>query len=138
MSDMEKFEGFKQKMIDDNEKQYGAEIRAKYGDDTIDKSNAKLKGMSKEQLEEAQRLSNDISQTLKAAYSQGDPAGALAQKACSLHKKWLCMFWPTYSKEAHAALAQTYVDDARFTAYYDKIAPGCAVFLRDALQIFCK
>jgi hypothetical protein len=30
-----------------------------------------------------------------------------------------------------------YVDDPRFTAYYDKIAPGCAGFLRDAVKIFC-
>ncbi|MDF2840549.1 MAG: transcriptional regulator, MerR family protein, partial [Clostridia bacterium] len=33
MTDKEKFEGFKQKMIDDNEKKYGAEIREKYGKD---------------------------------------------------------------------------------------------------------
>jgi len=31
-----------------------------------------------------------------------------------------------------------YVDDQRFTAYYDKIATGCAVFLRDALAVYCK
>ena len=31
MTDSEKFEGFKQKMIDDNEERYGEEIRAKYG-----------------------------------------------------------------------------------------------------------
>ena len=33
-------------------------------------------------------------------------------------------------------LVQMYVDDERFTSYYDKIVPGCAVFLRDAMQIF--
>ena len=39
MSDEEKFEGFKQKIIDDNEKKYGKEIRKKYGNDVIHKSN---------------------------------------------------------------------------------------------------
>ena len=34
------------------------------------------------------------------------------------------------------ALAQMYVDDERFTAYYDKIVPGCAVFLRDAMKVY--
>jgi hypothetical protein len=29
-----------------------------------------------------------------------------------------------------------YVADERFSAYYEKIAPGCAVFLRDAMQRF--
>ena len=36
MSDTEKFEGFKQKMINDNENEYGKEIREKYGDEIID------------------------------------------------------------------------------------------------------
>ncbi len=66
----------------------------------------------------------------------GDPDGELAQKACALHKEWLLNFWPQYSQEAHMGLAQMYVDDPRFTVYYDKIAPGCAVFLRDAMRIF--
>ena len=48
MSDNEKFEGFKQKLIDENEEIYGAEIRSRYGDDLIDASNAKVKGMSRE------------------------------------------------------------------------------------------
>ena len=42
MSDKEKFEGFKKKMIDDNEKKYGKEIREKYGNDTVEKSNKKI------------------------------------------------------------------------------------------------
>lgn len=52
MSDKEKFEGFKQRMIDENEKKYGKEIREKYGDDTVDKSNAKFLNMTEEQYEE--------------------------------------------------------------------------------------
>lgn len=41
MTDPEKFEGFKQKMIDENEKKYGKEIRARYGDEQVDRSNKK-------------------------------------------------------------------------------------------------
>ena len=33
MSDREKFAGFKQKMIEENEEKYGKEIREKYGDE---------------------------------------------------------------------------------------------------------
>jgi DNA-binding transcriptional MerR regulator len=138
MKDTEKFEGFKQKLIDDNQKQYGTEIRARYGEDAVSASNQKLKGMTEEQYKEVEDLSAELNETLKAALEQGDPAGELAQKACALHKKWLCYYWPDYSKEAHAGLGQMYVDDPRFTAYYDKIAPGCAEFLRDALLVYCK
>lgn len=137
MSDMEKFEGFKQKLIDNNEQLYGDEIRAKYGDEAINRSNAKMKGMTKEQYAEIEQLSQELNNTLKAACEQGDPQSELAGKACELHKRWLSFYWDQYSKEAHIGVTQMYVDDPRFTAYYDSIAPDCAVFLRDAVRIYC-
>jgi DNA-binding transcriptional MerR regulator len=121
MTDEERFEGLKQSMIDDNERKYGEEIRDKYGKDAVEKSNAKFKNMSKESFDEMERLSAEVNETLKAAFKQGDPAGELAQKACELHKKWLMYTWDSYSKEAHKGVAQMYVCDERFTAYYDKI-----------------
>ena len=138
MSDQEKFEGFIQKLVDDNEQQYGEEAREKYGDERVNRSNAKVLNMSREQYTELEKLTEDLSETLKAAFEQGDPAGELAQKACELHKRWLCFYWDDYSKEAHMGIAQMYVDDPRFTAYYDKIVPGCAVFLRDAVAVYCR
>lgn len=136
MTDQEKFEGFKQTLIDDNEKKYGREIRGKYGDDTIDKSNEKLKNMTQQQHEEVTRLSDAVISTLSEAFKTGDPAGELAQKAADLHKQWLTYYWSEYSKEAHAGLAQMYVDDERFKAYYDIKQPGAAEFLRDAIHIY--
>lgn len=136
MSDQEKFEGFKQKVIDDNEKKYGKEIREKYGDDTVNQSNAKLKNMTQEQHEQVTRLAEEVKDTLAQAFKQGDPAGELAQKAADLHKQWLTFYWNQYSKEAHAGLAQMYVDDERFKAYYDAEQPGTAEFLRDAILIY--
>lgn len=138
MSDQEKFEGFLQKLVDQNERQYGEEARTKYGDERINRSNTKVLNMSKEQFTELEVLTEDLNETLKAAFEQGDPASELAQKACELHKKWLCFYWDDYSKEAHKGVTQMYVDDPRFTAYYDKITPGCATFLRDAVAIYCK
>ncbi|MBD1381771.1 MerR family transcriptional regulator [Metabacillus arenae] len=136
MTDKEKFEGFKQKMIEDNEKKYGKEIREKYGDEQVDKSNQKLKNMTEEQFAEVEQLAADVITTLKQAFATGDPAGELAQKTADLHRRWLCFYWDSYSKEAHAGLAQMYVDDERFTAYYDKEQPGGAEFLRDAIHIY--
>ena len=93
--------------------------------------------MSQEQYKGIERLTEEFNQTIKAAMRLGDPAGETAQKACALHKKWLLNYWESYSKEAHLGVTQMYVDDPRFSAYYDKIAPGCAAFLRDAAAIFC-
>ena len=136
MSNKEKFEGFKKKMIDENEKKYGKEIREKYGDDTVNKSNAKLQNMTQEQHDEVTALAEKVTQTLAEAFKTGDPAGDIGTKAADLHKQWLSYYWNEYSKEAHAGLAQMYVDDERFTAYYDKEQPGTAEFLRDAIHIY--
>lgn len=136
MSDQEKFEGFKQNLIDENEKKYGKEAREKYGDEAVNKSNEKLLNMTQEQHEEVTRLANELEVTLAEAFKTGNPAGELAQKAADLHKKWLTFYWTQYSKEAHAGLAQMYVDDERFTAFYDKEQPGTAEFLRDAIHIY--
>jgi len=139
MADQEKFEGFKQKLIDENELNYGDEIRKRFGTAVVDASNAKIKGMSEEQWQRAQALSAEINEVIKKALEQGDPASETAQKACDLHRQWLCMFWAdgTYSKEAHKGLAEGYVADERFKKYYDSIADGAAVFLRDAINIYC-
>jgi DNA-binding transcriptional MerR regulator len=136
MSDSEKFTGFKQKLIDENEEKYGEEIRAKYGDETVNQANQRFKNMTKEQFAEFEKLSVRVMETLKEAFATGDPGGELAQKTADLHRQWLSYTWNTYSKEAHAGLAQMYVDDERFTAYYDKEQPGTAEFLRDAILIY--
>ena len=136
MSSKEKFEGFKKNMINDNEKKYGKEIREKYGKDSIEKSNAKVMNMTEEEHDEVTKLSSQLTITLSEAFKNGDPASDIAQEAADLHKRWLTYYWSEYSNEAHAGLCQMYVDDERFTAYYDKEQPGTAAFLRDAVHIY--
>lgn len=138
MSDNEKFEGFKKKLVEDNERQYGDEIREKYGAEAVEKSNRQMMNMTEEQYNEMQELGNSVMAALKEAYAEGDPAGELGQKAAELHAKWITYCWGYYNKEAHANLTQMYVDDERFRAYYDKEQPGMAEFLRDAVHIYTK
>ena len=135
--DSEKFEGFKQNLIDENEQKYGEEIRAKYGDKTVDSSSAKLKGLSQKQYDEGEELRIAYEKELAEAVKTGDPTGELAQSACDLHRKWLCVFYPDYSKEYHKGLGEMYLADERFKATYEKIAPGCAEFFRDAINEYC-
>ena len=140
MTDRDKFEGFKREQIEENEKKYGVELRQRYGDEEVNASNVKLAGMSEGDWQRMQELEKEIAELLRAAVETGDPACAEAQKACELHKQWLCMTWKkgAYSKQAHRAMGEMYVSDERFSAYYDAIAPGCAAFFNDALAIYCK
>ena len=136
MSDKEKFEGFKRKLVEENEAKYGEEVRKRWGEEALKASNQKVLNMSREDYEKATKLAEEVNNTLAEAMETGDPGSEIAQKCADLHKQWLIYFWKEYSKEAHAGLAQMYVDDERFKAYYDKIKPGAAEFLRDAIHIY--
>lgn len=139
MEDRERFEAFKQGLVDENERRFGEEVRERWGDDAADASNAKLMGMSVEQYRRTQELEQGVKDALLAAMQAGDPAGEDAQRAADLHRQWLCRFWKdgTYSKAAHRGLAEMYVADERFKAYYEAVAPGAAEFLRDAIRAYC-
>lgn len=123
-------------MIEDNEKKYGKEVREKYGDEEVNKSNEMLLNMTEEQYKELEELGSKVIDTLKLSFETNDPSSEIAQKAADLHRQWLCYFWSSYSKEAHLNITQMYVDDERFRAYYDKDQPGLAEFLRDAVRIY--
>jgi DNA-binding transcriptional MerR regulator len=139
MNDNEKFEGLKQKLVEENEQKYGKEAREKYGDTTVEEVNTRLKKMNENQYMELEKLSTDVNIAIKEAFETGDPRSEKARYACELHKKWLCFFWgeEKYNPVAHKNLGQMYVCDERFRAYYDNIAPGCAQFLCDALEAYC-
>lgn len=136
MTNKEKFEGFKKKMVKDNEKKYGKEIREKYGDNTINKSNQKVMNMTEEEMNTTNKLADEVITTLLLAMDTGDPTSELGQQTAELHKKWLMNYWTEYSNEAHAGLSLMYVSDERFTEYYDKHRTGAAEFLCDAIHHF--
>lgn len=136
MADKEKFAGFKKKLVEDNEAQYGQEIRDKYGEEAVAASNQKVLNMTPQQYQEVERLAAAIKQNLQNGFLNGDPGGESAQRAAKLHRQWLMYFWEGYTPEAHRGLAQMYVDDERFTAYYDQEQPGTAKFLKEAIFIY--
>jgi DNA-binding transcriptional MerR regulator len=140
MNDSEKFESFKKNIVDENERTFGKEARHLYGNDKIDKSNAKVMGMNEKTWQEAEDLATSIKEALLEGINLGNPASEAAQRACDIHRTWLCMYWEkdAYNKDAHKAMGEMYVSDERFKAYYDEIAPNAAEFLRDALVIYCE
>ena len=135
MQDAEKFEGFKKRLIEQNEEKYGREVREKYGDEAADASNAKIMNLTQEQYEEMQAVGEQVLAALDAAWEQGcSPAGQEAGKAVELHRQWLSYTWgERYSPQAHASLAEMYAADERFAAYYNRGQKGKAEFFRDAI-----
>lgn len=134
MTDRDKFEAFKKSLLDENDKKYGEETRKKYGKDTMEKANKKFAGMSEEKFTEMQDYAAQIQASLTEAMKKGDVTSEAAMEIAEMHKRWLGYTWSSYSPEAHRGLAHIYVDDERFTAYYDGVSgTGAAIFLRDAI-----
>lgn len=138
MSDKKKFEAFKKNMVEENEKKYGKEVREKYGDKAADEANAAVMGLSEELYKEWKSIGEEINERLEDAVKKGlSPEGEEAKEIVYLHRRWLS-FTSKYDVNKHRGIAEMYVLDERFTAYYDKNVPGCAKFLRDAVIYWVK
>lgn len=135
MTDEERFAALKRAAVEENERAYGAEVRERWGDGAADATNERMLGMSAQEWHDAKELEQVILDLLATAAATGDTHGPEARRLAQMHRDWLCLQWPAgaYTPEAHAALAESYVADERFTAYYERAVPGGAVFLRDAI-----
>lgn len=134
LADEARFAGFKQALIEENERLYGREVRDLYGDEVVEASNARLLGMTQQQHRRQEQLAEQIHAALAQAVAQGDPAGEQALRACALHREWLAFHWGEVTPEGHMGLGRLYVEDPRFTAHYDDKTPGAAQFLCEALR----
>lgn len=134
MIDEKKFEAFKRGALEEYRKTYEAESREQYGDVEVDAMLTRLQGVTQEQYAEWESLGREILEKLSAAVTAGtDPAGEVGKEIAALHQRWLTVTGNQYDVQRHRGLAELYVQDERFTAYYDREVPGCARFLRDAV-----
>ena len=137
MSDQEKFEAFKERLVRENEEIYGKEIREKYGDEEVDATNKKLLNMSEADYERFKNLGEEIKTRLKEGVVSGTrPESEEAKRIVVLHKEWLGITWKKYTEEAHKAIANMYICDERFRAYYDAEVSGCADLLEQAVRFW--
>lgn len=135
MSDAEKFQAFKENAVKQHEDMYGAEARRKYGDEEVDEAQRKVLNMTEEEYERFENLGKEIRERLKeAVLADVSPDSEEAGRIVMLHKEWLGMTWKKYTEEAHKAMANLYISDERFQAYYDREVPGCAAFLEQAIR----
>ncbi|MCA0987164.1 MerR family transcriptional regulator [Guptibacillus algicola] len=129
MTNKEKFEGMN---FDHNP--YEEEARRRWGDEKVDESNNKIKGMSKEDKKKLSEEWDGI-YTRLAKLRHGSPDSAEAQEAIHEWYEFLNHFGQ-YSYEAFRGLGQMYVDDERFTKNIDNYGEGLAIFMRDAMAVY--
>lgn len=134
MSDKEKFRAWKQNLLEENEKNHGAEARQKYGAEQVDAANRHMMNLTEEQFARWQTLDAEIIARLESAVRSCTGADNDEGKAISeLHRQWLMLANPKYSPQMHRGIAMMYVTDERFTRYYDRNVEGCARLLCDAV-----
>ncbi|MGM8365515.1 MerR family transcriptional regulator [Virgibacillus sp. W0181] len=133
MSNKEKFEGF-----DFSHNPYEKEARERWGDDTIDKSNAKLVNMSKTE----QTLMSDKVKEIFQKLADLRETSPSANKVQNVIKEWYDFLNSNtghhYSLDAFKGLGEMYVDDERFTKNIDQFGNGLARFMRDAMGVYAE
>jgi MerR family transcriptional regulator, thiopeptide resistance regulator len=126
------FEGFDA----ETQEAYDAEARERWGDEVVDASWENVRGMAKADVEAAQTLAAETNARLAELLDAGVPVDdPRTQEAVDGHYRWVSTFW-TPDAASYVGLGRMYVDDARFTAYYDRVRPGLAVYLRDAIAVY--
>lgn len=117
---------------------YEPEARERWGDDAVDRANATWQRLGDDGKKLHMRIDREIVEALGAAVRVGFTAdGEEVQEIVARHHAWLSQIWVP-DADAYRSLTQMYVDDDRFRAHYDEVAPGAAELLRDAAAIFAE
>ena len=122
-------------------KAYREEAIEKYGAQTIEESETKLRQLGKAGFEQLKADAKDITEKLLALQNQ-DPASQAVQQQIARHYLNIRGFWGESvcagknMAEAYKGLAQLYIDDLRYTSQNGQENPQYAAFLNKAMIFF--
>ena len=124
------------RLAQNTEERYGAEARARYGDEAVDAANEALLDMDPETWNDMKELERAILGQLSIAMGDGEPDGSEARKLVAMHRRWIGLNWGHEPQdEAYLGLAHGYLADQRFVDYYDKpCGTGATAFLVQAIE----
>ncbi|AHB13891.1 MerR family transcriptional regulator [Dehalococcoides mccartyi] len=128
----EYYQGLPQEKID----YYRREARRRYGEETVRRSEEMVVKMGKTKMAELQAQGQSIFEGLAENIPNG-PAHSLSQALIAKWREWLENF-AKYTDEGLLGLSRGYRDDPEFKAFFDKIHPGLAAFIADAVEVYFK
>lgn len=133
------FDGFDYEQMQQDQKKYEGEVKARWGNSEAYKiSQERAAQYSKEDWERINKVQMDNLKVLCELYNAGvahdDPrAMAIVENALKYINQ---NFYPC-NLEIMSNLGNMYISDERFTAYYEKFAPGLAAYYNNAIQHYC-
>jgi len=121
---------------DQDPAQYDAEVEERWGEtDAYRQSRRKTAAYSKDDWMRIKAEAADLEARFAAALHSGVPAESEeAMDLAEEHRQSITRNYYDCSPEMHAGLGRMYVEDERFTAHYEDIAPGLAQYVSTAVQ----
>lgn len=111
---------------------YEQEAKERWGNtEAYKQSQERVAKMTKADFDLIQKKNDELMRNIVSAMPTG-PQSAQAQKLIAEHYDGLRNFYEP-SPEMYRGLAEMYIADPRFAAYYEKYAPGLAVFMRETM-----
>ena len=116
--------------------QYEAEAEERWGEtEAWAQSQRRTRGSSKEDWLRVKAEGEDVESRFAAALRSGvAPDSPEAMDLAEEHRQQISRTFYDCPPEMHAGLGRMYVEDERFTAHYEEIAPGLAQFVSTAVQ----
>lgn len=139
MEEKELFEAFDYDRMMAQQKQYEDEVKQRWGNgDAYKISKQRTSKYTKADWENIMKANEPNIQELIACYKEQIPYTHTRMQTVVENARLLIdkNFYPC-SKEMMSGLGSLYVTDERFQAYYDKLAPGLAVYYNQAIQHYC-
>jgi DNA-binding transcriptional MerR regulator len=116
---------------------YEEEARQRWGNASEwEESQKRWKKYTDKDWAEIKKEGGEIMQRL-AALTDRDAADPEVQKWIAKHHGQINDRFYACSPEIYRQLGDAYVEDERFNAFYEKIKPGLAHFMRRAMHVYC-
>jgi MerR family transcriptional regulator, thiopeptide resistance regulator len=116
--------------------QYEAEVEERWGDtDAYRQSQRRTAAYTKEDWLRIKAEAADVERRFAEAMAAGVPADdARAMDIAEEHRQHIGRWFYDCPPAMHAGLGRMYVEDERFTAHYERLAPGLAQYVSTAVQ----
>jgi DNA-binding transcriptional MerR regulator len=116
--------------------EYQAEAEERWGDtEAWTQSQRRTAAYSKEDWLRIKAEADDVQQRFAAVMRSGAAAdSATAMDVAEEHRQHITRWFYDCPPEMHAGLGRMYVEDERFTATYERTAPGLAQYVSTAVQ----
>jgi hypothetical protein len=116
--------------------QYDAEAEQRWGEtDAYKESQRRASSYTKEDWLRIKAEGADVERRFAEALRSGVAADSeQAMDVAEEHRQHISRWFYDCPPEMHAGLGRMYVEDERFTAHYEQIAPGLAQYVSTAVQ----